>query len=206
MSLTCDYFVAPPSPYVYLGQARFVELARRYDVQIQLKPMDIGRIFAGSGGLPLAKRAPQRQAYRLVELARWSRYLGLPLNLEPKYFPVAGDPAARLIVAAQLAHGTDKALALTAAISKALWAEERNIADEATLLAIADSLALDGASLLAASKTSGVQAAYDANTDEAERAGVFGAPWFVFDGQPYWGQDRLDFLERAFADAQGARR
>ncbi len=70
MSLTCDYFVAPPSPYVYMGQARFVELARRYDVQIQLKPMDIGRIFAGSGGLPLAKRAPQRQAYRLVELAR----------------------------------------------------------------------------------------------------------------------------------------
>lgn len=206
MSLTCDYFVAPPSPYVYMGQARFVELARRYDVQIQLKPIDIGRIFAGSGGLPLAKRAPQRQAYRLVELARWSRYLGVPLNLEPKYFPVAGDPAARLIVAAQLAHGTDKALALTAAISTALWAEERNIADEATLQAIADSLSLDGASLLAASKTAGVQAAYDANTDDAERAGVFGAPWFVFDGQPYWGQDRLDFLERAFADAQGTRR
>ncbi|MGD1326600.1 2-hydroxychromene-2-carboxylate isomerase [Pandoraea pnomenusa] len=204
MSLTCDYFVSPPSPYVYLGHARFIDLARRYDVQIQLKPMDLGRVFAGSGGLPLAKRAPQRQAYRLVELARWSKYLGMPLNLQPKFFPVAGDPAARLIVATQLALGTDKALALTGAISKALWVEERNIADDATLQAIADALRFDGKSLLAASNGASVQAAYDANTEEAASGGVFGAPWFVFEGQPYWGQDRLDFLERAFAEARGA--
>ena len=206
MSLTCDYYVAPPSPFVYMGHARFVELARRYDVQIQLKPMDLGRIFAGSGGLPLAKRTPQRQAYRLVELARWSKYLGIPLNLQPKFFPVAGDPAARLIVATQLAHGTDKALDLLAAISKALWVEERNIADDATLLAIADGLSLVGKSLLAASNGASVQAAYDANTDDAANAGAFGAPWYVFEGQPYWGQDRLDFLERAFAEAHGAKR
>ncbi|AJC21129.1 2-hydroxychromene-2-carboxylate isomerase [Pandoraea pulmonicola] len=206
MSLACDYFLAPPSPYVYMGHARFVELARRYDVQIQLKPVDLGRIFSSSGGLPLAKRAPQRQAYRLVELARWSKYLGIPLNPQPKFFPVAGDPAARLIVAVQLAHGTDRALDLTAAISKALWVDERNIADDATLQAIADGLSLDGKSLVAASSGASVQAAYDANTEDAMNAGVFGAPWFMFQGEPYWGQDRLDFLERAFAEARDARR
>ncbi len=206
MSLTCDYFVAPQSPYVYLGHARFVELARRYDVKIQFKPMDLGRIFAGSGGLPLAKRTPQRQAYRLVELARWSKHLGVPLNLQPKFFPVAGDPAARLIIATQLAHGTDTALDLSAAISTALWTEERNIADDATLQAIAEGLSLDAKSLLVASNGASVQATYDANTDEAASAGVFGAPWFVFEGQPYWGQDRLDFLERAFAEAHDAKR
>ncbi|BET13357.1 2-hydroxychromene-2-carboxylate isomerase [Pandoraea sputorum] len=205
MSLTCEYFLATQSPYVYLGHARFVELARRYGVQIQLKPMDLGRVFSGSGGLPLAKRAPQRQAYRLVELARWSKYLGLPLNLEPKFFPVSGDPAAKLVIATQLAHGTDKALELVGTVSNALWVEERNIADDATLQDLADSLSLDGKSLLAASQGASVQAAYDANTDDAAAAGVYGAPWFVFEGQPYWGQDRLDFLERAFAEASAKR-
>ncbi|UVA80365.1 2-hydroxychromene-2-carboxylate isomerase [Pandoraea commovens] len=205
MSLTCEYFLATQSPYVYMGHARFVELARRYGVQIQLKPMDLGRVFSGSGGLPLAKRAPQRQAYRLVELARWSKYLGLPLNLEPKFFPVSGDPAAKLVIATQLAHGTDKALELVGVVSNALWVEERNIADDATLQALADSLSLDGKSLLAASHGASVQAAYDANTDDAAAAGVYGAPWFVFEGQPYWGQDRLDFLERAFAEASAKR-
>jgi len=205
VSLTCEYFLATQSPYVYLGHARFVELARRYGVQIQLKPMDLGRVFSGSGGLPLAKRAPQRQAYRLVELARWSKYLGLPLNLEPKFFPVSGDPAAKLVIATQLAHGTDKALELVGTVSNALWVEERNIADDATLQDLADSLSLDGKSLLAASQGASVQAAYDANTDDAAAAGVYGAPWFVFEGQPYWGQDRLDFLERAFAEASAKR-
>ncbi|VVE71312.1 2-hydroxychromene-2-carboxylate isomerase [Pandoraea anapnoica] len=205
MSLTCEYFLATQSPYVYMGHARFVELTRRYGVQIQLKPMDLGRVFSGSGGLPLAKRAPQRQAYRLVELARWSKYLGLPLNLEPKFFPVSGDPAAKLVIATQLAHGTDKALELVGAVSNALWVEERNIADDATLQALADSVSLDGKSLLAASHGASVQAAYDANTDDAAAAGVYGAPWFVFEGQPYWGQDRLDFLERAFAEASAKR-
>ncbi|MFJ2992579.1 2-hydroxychromene-2-carboxylate isomerase [Pandoraea sp. NPDC087047] len=206
MSLTCEYFLATQSPYVYMGHARFVALARRYDVQIQLKPMDLGRIFNGSGGLPLAKRSPQRQAYRLVELARWSKYLDLPLNLQPKFFPVSGDPSARLVVATQLAHGTDKALELIGAVSQALWVDERNIADDATLQAIADSLSLDGKSLLTASNGASVQAAYDANTDDAASAGVYGAPWFVFQGEPYWGQDRLDFLERAFAEASAAKR
>jgi 2-hydroxychromene-2-carboxylate isomerase len=198
MSRTCTYFLAPPSPYVYLGHDRFVEIARRHGVAIDLKPFDIGRVFAQSGGLPLPKRAPQRQAYRLVELERWREFLGLPLNLHPRFFPVAGDPAAKLIIAAKR-RDADAALALSGDISRAIWAGEKDISDPDTLVALAQAAGFDGAALLQASKGEDVAADYARNTDDAIAAGVFGAPWYVFNGEPFWGQDRLDFLERAFA-------
>lgn len=199
MSKHAEYFMTPQSPYVHMGHDRFVALARQYGVQVELKPCDLGKIFSISGGLPLAKRAPQRQAYRLAELKRWSEHLGLPLNLHPKYFPVAGDPAAKLIIAAKLAHGTDAALDLTGAIVRGVWAEEKNIADNDTLIAIADAGGHDGRSLMKSSETASVQQEYDRYTDEAIAANVFGAPWYVVDGEGFWGQDRLDFVERAFA-------
>ncbi|WP_050477337.1 2-hydroxychromene-2-carboxylate isomerase [Herbaspirillum rhizosphaerae] len=200
MGKVCEYFFAPHSPFAYLGHARFVAMAKQYDVQVVLKPFDLSKIFGQSGGLPLAKRAPQRQAYRLKELARWSKFLGLPMNLQPTYFPVQSDAAARLIIATQLAHGTNAALELTGAVMRAIWEEEKNIADTDTLLAIANGLGHDGASLLKSSETASVQAEFDRFSEEATAANVFGAPWFVVDGEGYWGQDRLDFVERAFAE------
>lgn len=199
MAKTCEYFFAPQSPWAYLGHARFVALARKYGVQIDLKPCDLGKVFGVSGGLPLAKRPPQRQAYRLVELKRWSEYLQIPLNLHPKFFPVSPDAAARLIIATRLAHGTDAALDVAGAIMRAVWAEERNIADADTLAAIATACGHDGKALLKSSETASVQDEYDRHTEQAIAANVFGSPWYVYDGQGYWGQDRLDFLERAFA-------
>ncbi|WP_404991833.1 2-hydroxychromene-2-carboxylate isomerase [Cupriavidus pauculus] len=199
MSKQVEYFLAPQSPFVYLGHARFVAIANRHNAQVLLKPADLGKVFAVSGGLPLAQRPPQRQAYRLIELERWSKFLDIPMNLHPTYFPVSGDAAARLIIAAQLAHGTARALELTGAISRAIWAEQRNIADAVTLAQIADENDFDGAGLLKASEAQAVQAAYAQNTQDAISANVFGAPWFIHDGQPYWGQDRLDFLDRALA-------
>lgn len=199
MSKQVEYFLAPQSPFVYLGHARFVEIANRHNVQVLLKPADLGKVFSVSGGLPLAQRPPQRQAYRLVELERWSQFLDIPMNLHPTFFPVSGDAAAKLIIATQLAHGTARALALTTAITRAVWAEQRNIADAATLAQIADENDLDGASLLKASDGQAVQAAYAQNTQDAVSGNVFGAPWYVHDGVPYWGQDRLEFLDRALA-------
>jgi len=199
MPKVCEYYFAPQSPFAYLGHARFVALAKQYSVQIELKPCDMGRIFSISGGLPLVKRAPQRQAYRLQELQRWSEFLGLPLNPQPKFFPVSGDLAAKLIIAAQLAHGTNAALELTGAIMAAAWAEDKNIADSDTLATIAAGQELDGKSLLKSAETASVQTAYDQYTENAIAANVFGAPWYVVDGEGYWGQDRLDFVERAFA-------
>ncbi|MGO4279926.1 2-hydroxychromene-2-carboxylate isomerase [Cupriavidus sp. OV038] len=199
MSKQVEYFLAPQSPFTYLGHARFVDIANRHNAQVLLKPVDLGKVFAVSGGVPLAQRPPQRQAYRLVELERWSQFLNMPMHLHPTFFPVSGDAAARLIIAAQLAHGTARALELTGAICRGVWADQRNIADAATLALIADEAGLDGANLLKASEGQAVQAAYAQNTQDALSANVYGAPWFVLDGQPYWGQDRLDFLDRALA-------
>lgn len=198
MSKVCEYYFAPQSPWAYLGHQRFMALAKKYEIKIDAKPIDLGKVFGVSGGLPLAKRAPQRQAYRLVEMQRWSEHLGLPMNLQPTFFPVAADPAARLIIAAQLANGTEAAMNLTQAIMSAVWADQRNIADADTLLALALECELDGKALLKSSETASVQAEYDRYTNDATAANVFGSPWFVYRGEGYWGQDRLDFLERAF--------
>jgi len=199
MTKTCDYFLTPQSPWTYLGHARFVAMAKQHGVQIEVKPMDLGKVFGVSGGLPLAKRPPQRQAYRLVELKRWSDYLQMPLNLHPKFFPVPSDAAAKLIIAVKLAHGNNAALDVAGAIMRAVWAEERNIGDADTLAAIASACGHDGKSLLKSSETASVQSEYGRFTDEAIAANVFGSPWYVIHGEGYWGQDRLDFVERAFA-------
>lgn len=197
MSKTITYFMTPQSPFAYLGHERLVAIARAKDAQIDIKPFDLGKVFSVSGGLPLSKRAPQRQAYRLAELARWSAFLGVPLNPHPKFFPVPPEQAAKLIIAARTSLGADAALTIAGAIMRALWAEDRNIADDATLVQVADLAGFDGRMLLKSSETAGVQEQFDKNTDEATAANVFGAPWYVVDGEAYWGQDRLDFVERA---------
>jgi hypothetical protein len=115
MSTTVDYYIAPQSPWTYLGHQRFVQMAKAAGATVRLMPMDLGKVFPLSGGLPLGKRAPQRQAYRLVELTRFSKALGIPLNLHPQFFPVAGDAAARLIIAVDLHQGTDAALTMAGA-------------------------------------------------------------------------------------------
>ena len=134
MPATIDYFLAPQSPWTYLGHERFVRIAAAAGAVVRVRPMDLGgQVFPVSGGLPLAQRAPQRQAYRLVELARFRDALVMPLTIKPKYFPVPGDAAARLIVAVDQMDGTAAALALAGRVLAAVWAQERNIADAATL-------------------------------------------------------------------------
>ncbi len=131
-------------------------------------------------------------------MKRWSEHLGMPLNLQPKYFPVSGDPAAKLIIAAKFAHGTDAALELAGAIMRALWVDEKNITDAETLAALASTAGHDGNALVKSSETASVQNEYDQFTSEAMAVSMFGAPWYIVDGEAFWGQDRLDFVERAF--------
>ena len=133
MSAKIDYYFSPPSPWTYLGHARFSDMVRRAGASIRLLPADFGKVFAVSGGLPLGQRAPQRQAYRLVELARFSQHLHIPMNLKPRFFPVAGDDAARLIIAVDQHDGVEAAMRLSGAIFEAVWRDERNIADAAVL-------------------------------------------------------------------------
>ena len=197
MGKMVTYFLTPMSPWCYLGHERLVALAKARGAQIDIKPIDLGRVFSVSGGLPLAKRAPQRQSYRLAEMVRWAAFLNLPLNAQPKFFPVPPEQASRLIIAARTGLGDEAAELLAGAIMRALWAEEKNIADDATLAQIALLCGIDGQMLLKSAETPGVQQQLDKNTDEAIAANVFGAPWYVVDGEGYWGQDRLDFVERA---------
>ena len=191
-----DYYLAPQSPWTYLGHQRFADIARAAGAAIRVRPVDLGgKVFPISGGLPLARRAPQRQAYRLVELARFSAHLGVPLNLHPAHFPVAADDAARLIVAVDQADGADAAMRITGALLRAVWAEQRDIADARELAAVLGACGLPSARLDEA-RAPAVQARYEADTQRAIEAGVFGAPTYVVDGEMFWGQDRLDFLER----------
>jgi 2-hydroxychromene-2-carboxylate isomerase len=198
MSKLVDYYFTPVSPYSYLGHDRFVALARRHGAAIAVKPIDLGRVFPASGGVPLKQRAPQRQAYRLVELRRWSSYLRIPLNLHPAHFPVPAEPAARWILAA-LEQGVDAALAFAGSLGRAVWAEERNIADVETLAAIARSHDLDVATLDERANAPDIATRYGVLSQEAIDRGVFGAPTYVYAGELFWGQDRLDFLDRALA-------
>lgn len=190
-----DYFFATMSPWAYLGHERFLRMAAAAGASVRVRPMDLGKVFPVSGGLPLSKRAPQRQAYRLVELRRFSEWLQLPLTLQPKFFPVAGDPSARLIGLVAERDGTEAALRLSGAVLRAVWAEERDIADADTLAALLRETGLD-ATRLADSQTEAAQAIADAHTQAALDAGVFGSPSYVIDGEVFWGQDRLDFVER----------
>jgi 2-hydroxychromene-2-carboxylate isomerase len=193
MSKTIDYYLAPQSPWTYLGHQRLVQMAKAAGANVRLMPIDLGRVFPISGGLPLGKRAPQRQAYRLVELARFSKALGIPLNVHPQFFPVAGDSAAKLIIAVDMHQGIDAALALAGAVLTAVWHQERDIADTDTLAALLHEHQLDP-SCLALSNTPEVQARYDSNTQSAIDMQVFGAPSYVVDGELFWGQDRLEFV------------
>jgi 2-hydroxychromene-2-carboxylate isomerase len=200
MAPVIDYYLATISPWAWLGHDRFAALARAHGAAVRVRPVDFGRVFPASGGLPLPKRAPQRQAYRLVELQRWSQFLGVPLNLHPRHFPVPGDDAARLIYAVEQHDGDEAALAFTGRVLRAVWTEERDISN-ADHLALLLSEASLPARRLGDAKAPAVQARYDEMTQQAIDTQVFGAPSYVIDGEIFWGQDRIDFLERRLAGA-----
>lgn len=202
MPVHIDYYFTPSSPWTYLGHDRFVQLLQSTGSTVRVLPVDYGAVFPASGGLPLGKRAPQRQAYRLVELQRFRQALGLPLNLHPAYFPVGADPACRLILAVDQAEGPAAALDLAGRLGRAVWAEERDIASRDTLAAVLAEAGLP-AQRLAESEAPAAAERYAACTQQAIAAGVFGAPSYVIDGEIFWGQDRLDFVAQCMRGVTG---
>ncbi len=199
MKPTVEYYLAPSSPWTYLGHERLTSIVASTGVNVRLFPVDLGgKVFPATGGLPVGQRSAQRQAYRLVELKRFSEYLKLPLNLHPQYFPVSADPAAKLIIAVQEKEGASAAMALTGVILSAVWVREENIADPHVLESSLRSvyLSLD---YLQASLAPWVHDLYDQNTINAIELGVFGSPSYVLNGEIFWGQDRLDFLRARLA-------
>jgi 2-hydroxychromene-2-carboxylate isomerase len=190
-----EYYFSFTSLWSYVGSRAFEDLVQRRGLEVVYKPMNLLEVFAASGGLPVKQRAPQRQAYRLVEMQRWRDLRGIPLVLHPRHYPADPSRGHRMLLAA-LGEGRDVARFAYAGL-RAVWADERNIEDPATLVELADGAGLDGRALVERSDDPTLQAEAEALTCEAIARKVFGAPFYFLRGEPFWGQDRLDMLEAA---------
>src|SRR5262245_17343269 len=196
MAKHVDYYVSLYTPRTVQVTKRFEAIAQKHKAHVRIWPVDFGSVFAVSGGLPLPKRAPQRQAYRMMELKRWRDQLGVKLNLEPKFFPANELPAAKCVIALRELSRMADAIKLAHAVLNALWAEDKNTGDPATLREIITGCGLDANLVLKASEAPGMDDKRGSYTKFAIDQGVFGAPSFVIDKEIFWGQDRLDFVDR----------
>ena len=210
MTIQLDCYYSLSSPWAYFAGPQLQDIVRRHKVKLVLKPYDFQAVVLQTGGIPIRTRPAPRRSYHAEELARWRDYLGMPLNLEPKYYPqsLPTDPewnkvTGWMVIAAQQ-QGQD-AFVLSHALLRALWAEERDTSQPEVRIAIADENGYDGRALHALERSPQVQEAYQAYSDEAVEKGVFGAPTFIIQGQKerWWGQDRLMFVDRALERLRG---
>jgi 2-hydroxychromene-2-carboxylate isomerase len=195
MAATVDYFFSLVSPYAYLGHQAFLQVARERDVQVRYRPVRMLEVFKAAGGVPLGQRPPSRQRYRLVELARWREVRGLPLNLHPAFFPVDAvlvDQAAIALLRLN-ADPTDYMLSAF----RALWVEDRDLADRDTVAELLASHGHDASAVLSLALGDAAADEYRRNTEAAIAADLPGVPGYVLAGEPFWGQDRIEHLERA---------
>ncbi|MEO1192937.1 MAG: 2-hydroxychromene-2-carboxylate isomerase [Pseudomonadota bacterium] len=199
MAIVIDYYLTPISPWAYLGAAAFAEIAAEARAEVRVKPVHFGPVLKEGGGLPLPQRAPARQAYRLQELKRWRKHRQIPLTLHPAYFPCPDVLASHFILAAEAIGGDP--LRLAQAIGKAVWEEERNVADTGTLQDIAQETGHDRITILAKAIEPTMETRMEELTQEALQKGVFGAPSYVVGEELFWGQDRLPLLREFLKEA-----
>jgi len=195
MPRTIDYYFSLVSPWAYIGHASFMEIVQRHGVEVNYKPVFLGRVFSETGGLPLAQRHPVRQRYRWVELQRWREKRGLSFNLQPKHWPFDVNLADRFVIAITVSGKSPDAFLRRA--YAAVWEEERNLGDPVVLTELAEQAGLDSSSLMDIATGGTTEAIYALNLENAVAADVFGSPAYVLDGEVFWGQDRLDLLDDA---------
>jgi len=182
-----------------MGGARLADIARAAGASVDVRPLNMAGVFQATGGVPLGQRPKARQDYRLKELARWSKRHGLGLVTHPDAFPCDERLAAACVMAVK-ARGGD-ALGLATAFGGALWLDNRDIGQRAVIADVLAAVGLDAEVLLAEAEAGASRwdAERQANTDAALADGCFGVPWYVVNGEPFWGQDRLDFVAEALA-------
>ncbi|HVC62567.1 MAG TPA: 2-hydroxychromene-2-carboxylate isomerase [Acetobacteraceae bacterium] len=199
MALHIDYYASLNSPWTHLGAARIEAMAMAHGAGMRIWPVDFGTIFPASGGLPLPKRAPQRQAYRLMELRRWRDQLGVPINIQPKHFPASEQLSAACVIALRETMGDQPAIKLAHRVLKAVWQDELDPGDPATLAVLIKHAGLDPDAVMRLGAEPRWTAMRTADTQAALDRGVFGAPSYVIGDEIFWGQDRLAFVERRLA-------
>lgn len=195
MPRSVDYYFSLQSPWAYIGHAPFSDLAKTHGLKVTYKPVILLDLFAETGGLPLGKRHPARQRYRMVELQRWREKRGLDFHLKPKNWPFDGRLADGVVIAAVEA-GLDPDPYLRKAYP-AVWEQQLDLGDAATVTALANEAGLPGEKLVARSRSDEIGAIYQQNRHDAMAADVFGSPAFVLDGEVFWGQDRIELLDDA---------
>ena len=195
MARQIDYYFSTQSPWAYIGHALFEDVAKANDLKVSYKPVFLGEVFAETGGLPLMKRHPVRQRYRMVELQRWRDKRGLKFHLQPANWPFNARLADGIVIAAlEAGHDPDPFLRRAFA---AVWEDQLNLADAATLAKLAGDSGLPGKQLVERSGSDEIGAAYEQNRQDALAADVFGSPVYVLDGEVFWGQDRIELLADA---------
>ncbi|ABD90340.1 2-hydroxychromene-2-carboxylate isomerase [Rhodopseudomonas palustris] len=201
MSQAVDYYFSLPSPWAYLGHGPFREVVSDYDLKVNYKPVVLVELFAETGGLPLAKRHPARQRYRMVELQRWRAKRGLDFQLRPKHWPFNARLADGVVIAAcEAGHDPDVFLRRAYA---AIWEAELDLADAATLVRLADQSGLPGGALVERAASEAIGSIYEQNRHDAIAADVFGSPAYVLNGEVFWGQDRIELLADALKSGRG---
>ena len=159
------------------------------------KPVVLVDLFSETGGLPLMKRHPVRQRYRMVELQRWRDKRGLKFHLQPANWPFNARLADGVVIAA-IEAGLDPDRYLRRGFA-GVWEDQLNLADPATIAKLADESGLPGQQLVERSGSEEISAAYEQNRQDALAADVFGSPVYVLDGEVFWGQDRIELLADA---------
>lgn len=190
-----DYYFSLPSPWAYIGHKPFSELVSTYDLKVNYKPVVLVELFSETGGLPLPKRHPARQHYRMVELQRWREKRGLTFHLQPAHWPFNARLADGVVIAATEA-GLDPDRFLHRGYA-AVWEDQLDLADPATLVKLADEAGLPGNRLVERSAAEAIGTIYARNREDAIAAEVFGSPAYVLDGEVFWGQDRIELLADA---------
>jgi 2-hydroxychromene-2-carboxylate isomerase len=197
MTRRIGYYFSLLSPWAYIGHRFFLDIARRHGAAIDYRPVLLNEVFSETGGLPLAKRHPARQAYRMLELQRWREKRKLDFHLRPKHWPFDAD-LANCATLAVVAAGGDPA-GFVQQVFSGVWERQENLADSAVLSRLLIEAGFDAQTILAEANSDSIRTAYERNRLEAVEIGVFGAPCYVLDGEIFWGQDRLDLLEDALA-------
>jgi len=184
------------SPYSYIASERIDELAAKHDRRVKWRPIMLGAAFKASG-LPFLVSVPLKGDYSKRDFDRSARYLGVPYKFPPK-FPVTTLAAAR---GYYWLHGQDCARAreFAHAVFRAYWIDGRDIGDLPVVLEIAGKLGIDRDAFTAAIATPEIKDRLKQETEAAVARGMFGAPYFMVDGEPFWGADRLPQIDKWLA-------